>query len=203
MVVDQTKGWRLSGCRSEKWLLIKSTPIAFQQIGENCSCFYTAKGRWCTTATWVWLTNEGLRFQGEWRFQHIVLFSFPFFIPHYHGFPVNHHLLSTLHCIKRFQQNPSSQHLPNQILLLGLVLSESGGLHKSEQLSATQDQDDDSNVLIECRDVYKSFGEKKILNGVSFKVRGFVLDNGERRSRKEIHGGALDAVWVFSGLGFY
>jgi len=52
------------------------------------------------------------------------------------------------------------------------------GSHKSEQLSAARDQDDDSDVLIECRDVYKSFGEKKILNGVSFKVRGFVLDNG-------------------------
>ncbi|BAT86861.1 hypothetical protein VIGAN_05018700 [Vigna angularis var. angularis] len=33
-------------------LLIKSISIAFQQIGENCSCFYAAKGRWCTTATW-------------------------------------------------------------------------------------------------------------------------------------------------------
>lgn len=29
---------------------------------------------------------------------------------------------------------------------------------------------DDSDVLIECRDVYKSFGEKHILRGVSFKV---------------------------------
>lgn len=29
---------------------------------------------------------------------------------------------------------------------------------------------DDSNVLIECRDVYKSFGDKHILRGVSFKV---------------------------------
>ncbi|KAI3952936.1 hypothetical protein MKX01_028628 [Papaver californicum] len=31
--------------------------------------------------------------------------------------------------------------------------------------------EDDSDVLIECRDVYKSFGEKHILNGVSFKIR--------------------------------
>ncbi|QCE12494.1 protein TRIGALACTOSYLDIACYLGLYCEROL 3, chloroplastic [Vigna unguiculata] len=45
------------------------------------------------------------------------------------------------------------------------------GSHKSEQLSAARDQDDDSDVLIECRDVYKSFGEKKILNGVSFKIK--------------------------------
>ncbi|EFJ22908.1 ATP-binding cassette transporter, subfamily I, member 7, SmABCI7, partial [Selaginella moellendorffii] len=30
---------------------------------------------------------------------------------------------------------------------------------------------DDSDVLIECRDVYKSFGEKHILKGASFKVR--------------------------------
>lgn len=30
--------------------------------------------------------------------------------------------------------------------------------------------ENDSDVLIECRDVYKSFGEKHILKGVSFKV---------------------------------
>lgn len=29
---------------------------------------------------------------------------------------------------------------------------------------------DESDVLIECRDVYKSFGDKHILRGVSFKV---------------------------------
>ncbi|CAJ1822389.1 unnamed protein product [Sphenostylis stenocarpa] len=45
------------------------------------------------------------------------------------------------------------------------------GSHKSEQLGAERDREDDSDVLIECRDVYKSFGEKKILNGVSFKIR--------------------------------
>ncbi|KAL5219121.1 hypothetical protein ABZP36_019805 [Zizania latifolia] len=31
--------------------------------------------------------------------------------------------------------------------------------------------DDDHDVLIECRDVHKSFGDKKVLNGVSFKIR--------------------------------
>ncbi|KAK2361850.1 Protein TRIGALACTOSYLDIACYLGLYCEROL 3, chloroplastic [Trifolium repens] len=45
------------------------------------------------------------------------------------------------------------------------------GSSKSEQLSTVRDHEDDSDVLIECRDVYKSFGEKKILNGVSFKIR--------------------------------
>ncbi|XP_020234801.1 protein TRIGALACTOSYLDIACYLGLYCEROL 3, chloroplastic [Cajanus cajan] len=45
------------------------------------------------------------------------------------------------------------------------------GLSKSEQLSTARDHEDDSDVLIECRDVYKSFGEKKILNGLSFKIR--------------------------------
>lgn len=30
---------------------------------------------------------------------------------------------------------------------------------------------DDSDILIECRDVHKSFGEKAILKGVSFKIR--------------------------------
>ncbi|PNY05431.1 protein trigalactosyldiacylglycerol chloroplastic-like [Trifolium pratense] len=45
------------------------------------------------------------------------------------------------------------------------------GSSKSEQLSTVRNHEDDSDVLIECRDVYKSFGEKKILNGVSFKIR--------------------------------
>ncbi|MED6136179.1 Protein TRIGALACTOSYLDIACYLGLYCEROL 3, chloroplastic [Stylosanthes scabra] len=45
------------------------------------------------------------------------------------------------------------------------------GSSKSEQLSTLREQEGDSDVLIECRDVYKSFGEKKILNGVSFKIR--------------------------------
>jgi hypothetical protein len=31
-------------------------------------------------------------------------------------------------------------------------------------------KDDDAEVLIECRNVYKSFGEKHILRGASFKV---------------------------------
>lgn len=30
--------------------------------------------------------------------------------------------------------------------------------------------DEDAEVLIECRNVYKSFGEKHILRGASFKV---------------------------------
>ncbi|KAE8009865.1 hypothetical protein FH972_006274 [Carpinus fangiana] len=42
---------------------------------------------------------------------------------------------------------------------------------KSESLSTVREPEDDSNVLIECRDVYKSFGEKQILRGVSFKIR--------------------------------
>ncbi|KAI3851648.1 hypothetical protein MKW92_013005 [Papaver armeniacum] len=40
-----------------------------------------------------------------------------------------------------------------------------------ENLSVAREVEDDSDVLIECRDVYKSFGEKHILNGVSFKIR--------------------------------
>ncbi|PON37904.1 Phosphonate C-P lyase system [Trema orientale] len=42
---------------------------------------------------------------------------------------------------------------------------------KSECLSRVREPDDDSDVLIECRDVHKSFGEKHILRGVSFKIR--------------------------------
>ncbi|XP_059628680.1 protein TRIGALACTOSYLDIACYLGLYCEROL 3, chloroplastic [Cornus florida] len=40
-----------------------------------------------------------------------------------------------------------------------------------ETLSAVRELKDDSDVLIECKDVYKSFGDKHILSGVSFKIR--------------------------------
>ncbi|KAJ0243009.1 Protein TRIGALACTOSYLDIACYLGLYCEROL 3 [Hirschfeldia incana] len=43
-------------------------------------------------------------------------------------------------------------------------LSKSGG-------GGLREPGDDSDVLIECRDVYKSFGDKHILKGVSFKIR--------------------------------
>ncbi|KAH6801598.1 non-intrinsic ABC protein 11 [Perilla frutescens var. frutescens] len=46
------------------------------------------------------------------------------------------------------------------------------GAHKIDNSSIEEEEeDDDSDVLIECRDVYKSFGEKHILRGVSFKIR--------------------------------
>ncbi|KAJ8615780.1 hypothetical protein MRB53_035152 [Persea americana] len=40
-----------------------------------------------------------------------------------------------------------------------------------EHSSSGREFEDDSNVLIECRDVHKSFGEKRILKGLSFKIR--------------------------------
>ncbi|GMP67965.1 hypothetical protein CsSME_00027749 [Camellia sinensis var. sinensis] len=39
-----------------------------------------------------------------------------------------------------------------------------------ENLNVDQELEGESDVLIECKDVYKSFGEKHILKGVSFKV---------------------------------
>ncbi|KAH6821729.1 non-intrinsic ABC protein 11 [Perilla frutescens var. hirtella] len=46
------------------------------------------------------------------------------------------------------------------------------GAHKIDNSSIEEEEEeDDSDVLIECRDVYKSFGEKHILRGVSFKIR--------------------------------
>lgn len=38
-------------------------------------------------------------------------------------------------------------------------------------LNSVEEPESDSDVLIECRNVYKSFGEKHILRGVSFKIR--------------------------------
>ncbi|XP_002976003.2 protein TRIGALACTOSYLDIACYLGLYCEROL 3, chloroplastic [Selaginella moellendorffii] len=48
---------------------------------------------------------------------------------------------------------------------------ESTSTLKNDFRLRTSRQEDDSDVLIECRDVYKSFGEKHILKGASFKVR--------------------------------
>lgn len=44
------------------------------------------------------------------------------------------------------------------------------GSSKSENVNTLLEPEDDGDVLIECRNVYKSFGEKHILRGVSFKV---------------------------------
>ncbi|XP_058093973.1 protein TRIGALACTOSYLDIACYLGLYCEROL 3, chloroplastic [Magnolia sinica] len=40
-----------------------------------------------------------------------------------------------------------------------------------ENSSVGREVEDESDFLIECRDVHKSFGEKEILRGVSFKIR--------------------------------
>lgn len=42
-------------------------------------------------------------------------------------------------------------------------------------LNSIDEPEDDSDVLIECKDVFKSFGEKHILRGVSFKVKIYLL----------------------------
>ncbi|XP_020089519.1 protein TRIGALACTOSYLDIACYLGLYCEROL 3, chloroplastic isoform X1 [Ananas comosus] len=41
----------------------------------------------------------------------------------------------------------------------------------ADNLGVVRDSIDDADVLIECRDVHKSFGDKHILRGVSFKIR--------------------------------
>ncbi|CAI9767414.1 unnamed protein product [Fraxinus pennsylvanica] len=45
------------------------------------------------------------------------------------------------------------------------------GSRETENLSMGKELEDESDVLIECRNVYKSFGEKHILRGVNFKIR--------------------------------
>ncbi|XP_043720300.1 protein TRIGALACTOSYLDIACYLGLYCEROL 3, chloroplastic-like isoform X2 [Telopea speciosissima] len=71
-----------------------------------------------------------------------------------------------------------------------------------EKLSVTRDVEDDSDVLIECRDVFKSFGEKHILRGVSFK--GEVLIRGRERngliSDEEISGLRIGLVFQSAAL---
>ncbi|KAK1318743.1 hypothetical protein QJS10_CPB04g01806 [Acorus calamus] len=41
----------------------------------------------------------------------------------------------------------------------------------SENLSVDRGVEDEAGILIECKDVHKSFGEKQVLRGVSFKIR--------------------------------
>ncbi|XP_010275970.1 PREDICTED: protein TRIGALACTOSYLDIACYLGLYCEROL 3, chloroplastic [Nelumbo nucifera] len=45
------------------------------------------------------------------------------------------------------------------------------GSSKKDNMRAVREVEDESDVLIECRDVYKSFGDKHILRGLSFKIR--------------------------------
>ncbi|KAG0461873.1 hypothetical protein HPP92_020349 [Vanilla planifolia] len=52
-----------------------------------------------------------------------------------------------------------------------LASTERNGLNITESLGAVIDAKDGTDVLIECRDVHKSFGEKQVLRGVSFKIR--------------------------------
>lgn len=49
--------------------------------------------------------------------------------------------------------------------------SNSNNSPHQDKLSIVHEHDVESDVLIECKDVYKSFGEKHILKGVNFKIR--------------------------------
>ncbi|KAG5530497.1 hypothetical protein RHGRI_025445 [Rhododendron griersonianum] len=53
----------------------------------------------------------------------------------------------------------------------GFAASKISDSCKLENLNAVPEIEDESEVLIECKDVYKSFGEKHILKGVNFKIR--------------------------------
>ena len=57
-----------------------------------------------------------------------------------------------------------------KVLLINFFLLFNQNLPISENLGAAQGAKDESDVLIECRNVHKSFGDKQILKGVSFKV---------------------------------
>ncbi|KAG5409531.1 hypothetical protein IGI04_005850 [Brassica rapa subsp. trilocularis] len=74
-------------------------------------------------------------------------------------------------------------------------VSKSGG-------GGLREPENDSDVLIECRDVYKSFGDKHILKGVSFK--GEVYIRGKKRagliSDEEISGLRIGLVFQSAAL---
>uniref|UniRef100_A0A7N0VJQ1 ABC transporter domain-containing protein n=1 Tax=Kalanchoe fedtschenkoi TaxID=63787 RepID=A0A7N0VJQ1_KALFE len=60
---------------------------------------------------------------------------------------------------------------PHSLTSEGLPSTNFNGVSGSEELVLAEAPDEESDVLVECRDVYKSFGEKHILRGVSFKIR--------------------------------
>ncbi|KAG6736125.1 hypothetical protein POTOM_061172 [Populus tomentosa] len=66
--------------------------------------------------------------------------------------------------------------------------------YKAEKLSTIGDLEDGSDVLIECKNVYKSFGEKHILRGVSFK-------HGDKFSLMQIRHGEAVGIIGPSGTG--
>ncbi|KAL9861142.1 Protein TRIGALACTOSYLDIACYLGLYCEROL 3 [Arabidopsis thaliana] len=73
------------------------------------------------------------------------------------------------------------QNLDNDATKFDSLSKSGGGMCKERGL------ENDSDVLIECRDVYKSFGEKHILKGVSFKVFCCVYSDERRLIDFESH----------------
>ncbi|KAJ6825078.1 protein TRIGALACTOSYLDIACYLGLYCEROL 3, chloroplastic [Iris pallida] len=53
----------------------------------------------------------------------------------------------------------------------GLSADVDGNNSLTENVGVPQEVKGDTDILIECRDVHKSFGEKQILGGVNFKVK--------------------------------
>ncbi|CAM8894590.1 unnamed protein product [Rhodiola kirilowii] len=60
---------------------------------------------------------------------------------------------------------------PQNLTSCGLSPSSFNGLSDSPNLISVEVPEEESDVLIECKDIYKSFGDKHILRGVSFKIR--------------------------------
>ncbi|XP_048137066.1 protein TRIGALACTOSYLDIACYLGLYCEROL 3, chloroplastic isoform X2 [Rhodamnia argentea] len=60
---------------------------------------------------------------------------------------------------------------PTNLRSDGFSATEYDDPSKLGKMGIVREHKDDSDVLIECRDVHKSFGEKHILRGVSFKIR--------------------------------
>ncbi|KAG2633533.1 hypothetical protein PVAP13_2NG264700 [Panicum virgatum] len=86
-------------------------------------------------------------------------------------------------------------------------------LHESSSLSRSWDLngqiDDDHDVLIECRDVHKSFGDKHVLRGVSFKIRhgeavGIIGPSGTGKSTiLKVMAGLLAPDMVFQSAALF
>ncbi|KAL8166248.1 hypothetical protein V2J09_007747 [Rumex salicifolius] len=84
---------------------------------------------------------------------------------------------SSVHCARFFPHFPGRRKIvcsciaPSSNVSEGFAAPKLNGSSEAKSLNSDEEFAGESDVLIECRDIYKSFGDKHILRGVSFKIK--------------------------------